>query len=57
MFLVGADMGRIEKTVRWARDVSVEDRVDGLERFAYFARAGAMVLSAQRDDDAVGVHA
>ena len=35
----------------------MEDRVDGSDWFADFARTGAMVLSSQRNADALAVHA
>ena len=50
-------MGVIEKALRGAGSVSVENRADGSHWVANFARAGAVVLSTQRDDDAFGVYA
>ncbi len=57
VFLVGIDLGRVEKALRGPRSVSVESRADGSERFAGFARTGAMVLSPQWNDESVAVHA
>ena len=57
VFLVGAHMGGIEKVLRRPRRVPVEDRAHGPSRFADFARAGAMVLPAQWNNDAVAIHA
>src|SRR3984893_2904928 len=56
VFLVRADLGGIEEMLRRASRISVEDRADGPKGFADFARAGAMVLSAQRNDDALAFH-
>src|SRR5215467_11338682 len=57
VLLVGTDMGRFEKAIRRPRSISVEDRVDGFQWFANLTRAGAMVLSTQRNNDAFAVHA
>ncbi len=57
VFLVGAHMGGIEEALRRPRRVPVEDRAHGFGRVANFARAGAMVLPAQWNDDAVAIHA
>ena len=57
VFLVGANVGGIEKTLRRPRCVSVEDRADGSERVAGIARTGAMVLSPERSDEPLSLHA
>lgn len=57
VFLVGTSLGGIEKTLRRARSVRVEDCLDGRERIPENEGAGQMVLSPERHDDAVESHA
>src|SRR5947209_2158579 len=57
VFLGATGLGGIEETLRRPRRFRMENRADGRVGISEIDRASGMVLSAQRNDDALAVHA